>query len=150
MSRKVAQALCSMPERVRFTRGLVSWLGFRQASVDYVRQPRQTGATHYPLRAMLHFASEGIVSFSTRPLQIATWLGIGMMAVSIVLLAYVLIGWLMFNTVRGWASLAAIFLIFQSMQWLFFGIIGNYLGIMFREIKGRPLYIVDTVIRSRP
>ena len=146
MDRKVVQALNALPERVRLTRGLISWLGFRQTAVDYTRHARHAGKTHYKWQAMFSLAIEGITSFSTRPLQIATWLGCVMTLISMLLLLYVFFSWLFFNTVRGWASLAAIFLLFQSAQWIFFGIIGNYLAIMFREIKARPLYIVDTII----
>ena len=146
MSRKALNALHSLPERVRFTRGLVSWLGFKQTAVEYVRDPRFAGQTHYPLRAMLHFASDGITSFSTRPLTMAVWLGLSMILVSGVLLVYVFFSWLMFDTVRGWTSLAAIFLLSQALQWLLLGIIGKYLAVVFREIKGRPLYLVDEVL----
>ena len=95
---------------------------------------------------MLHLASDGLTSFSTRPLTMAVWLGLGMMIVSIALLVYVFIAWFMFDTVRGWTSLAAIFLFSQSLQWLLLGIMGKYLAVVFREIKGRPLYLVDTVL----
>ena len=146
MSRKALTALNALPERVRFTRGLVSWLGFRQAAVQYVRDARFAGQTNYPLRAMLRLANDGITSFSTRPLQLGVWLGLLMMLMSAVLLVYVFVSWLLFDTVRGWTSLAAIFLFSQALQWLILGIIGDYLAVIFREIKQRPLYLVDTVI----
>jgi hypothetical protein len=72
-----------------------------------------------------------------------------MMGLSLILLVYVLISWLMFDTVRGWTSIAGIFLLSQSAQWLFFGIIGNYIAVMFREVKGRPLYVIDTVLNKK-
>ncbi|MDE3015351.1 MAG: glycosyltransferase family 2 protein [Pseudomonadota bacterium] len=146
MSRRAVDALIALPERIRFTRGLVAWLGFRQAAVEYTREARHAGETHYPLRAMLRFANEGITSFSTRPLQLATWLGLLMMMVSIGLLGYVFLSWLLFDTVRGWTSLAAIFLLSQAAQWLMLGIIGNYLAVMFREVKARPLYLIDRTL----
>jgi glycosyltransferase involved in cell wall biosynthesis len=149
INRKVLQALCSLPERVRYTRGLMSWLGFRQTAVEYVREARHSGQTHYPLSAMFRYANDGLTSFSTRPLQIATWMGAAMMAVSFILLGYVFISWLLFSTVRGWTSLAAIFLLSQAFQWLLLGIIGNYIAVIFREAKSRPLYIVNHRLNHR-
>lgn len=148
MSRKVLNALNALPERVRFTRGLVSWLGFKQVAISYIRDGRYAGETHYSMRSMLRLASDGITSFSTRPLQIGVWLGLMMMVLSMALLLYVFISWLMFDTVRGWTSLAAIFLFSQAVQWLLLGIVGNYLAVIFREIKNRPLYLVDTILNK--
>lgn len=142
MKREVVQALRDLPERVRYTRGLISWLGFSQSVVEYVRHPRHAGESQYTLPKMLQLAGDGITSFSTRPLQLATWVGIGMMGVSTILLGYVFISWLFFRTVPGWTSLAAIFLFSQAFQWLVLGIIGNYIAVIFRESKHRPLYIV--------
>ncbi|MDE3060924.1 MAG: glycosyl transferase [Pseudomonadota bacterium] len=124
----------------------MAWLGFRQAAVEYTREARYAGNTHYPLRAMFRLAGEGLTSFSTRPLQLATWLGLVLMLFSLILLAYVFLSWLLFNTVRGWTSLAAIFLMSQAVQWLMLGIIGNYLAVIFREAKARPLYLVDKTL----
>lgn len=149
MSRRVVDTLKTLPERVRFTRGLVSWLGFRQTAVHYVRDARHAGQTHYSLKAMFRYANEGLTSFSTRPLQLAIWMGIGMMIASLLLLIYVFTSWLFFDVVRGWTSLAAIFLLSQAFLWLMLGIIGNYLAVIFRETKARPLYIVDEVISRR-
>jgi polyisoprenyl-phosphate glycosyltransferase len=148
MTNHVVEALCAMPERVRYTRGLISWLGFNQVALPYLRQQRLSGETHYTLSKMLRLASDGLTSFSTRPLQLAIWLGIIMMMVSIGLLGYVFASWLFFDTVRGWTSLAAIFLLSQAFQWLMFGIIGNYIAVIFRESKSRPLYIISERLNS--
>ena len=142
ITRQVLDALRSLPERVRFTRGLISWLGFKQTALDYARGARMHGASNYSLSAMFRLALEGLISFSTRPLQLASWLGALMIIVSMALLLYVLISWIFFNTVRGWTSLASIFLLSQAFQWLLLGIIGNYIAVIFRESKARPHYIV--------
>ena len=148
MNRRAVDALIALPDRVRFTRGLVGWLGFRQTGIEYARQPRQSGHSHYSLYSLLLCGIEGITSFSTRPLQMAIWLGLAMIMVSIGLLGYVFLSWLLGVAVAGWTSLAAIFLFSQAVQWLMLGIIGNYLAVIFRETKARPLYLIDRVINQ--
>ncbi|NBX03309.1 MAG: glycosyltransferase [Alphaproteobacteria bacterium] len=149
MSRRALESLMSLPERVRYTRGLVSWLGFRQTIVEYDRDARFSGETHYTMRKLIHYAVDGITSFSTRPLEMAVWLGVGMMFFSLLLIAYAIISWILGDAVRGWTSLVAIFLFFQAIQWFILGVMGNYLGVIFREIKQRPLYLVDTIINKK-
>ncbi len=143
MSRRVVDRLRDMPERVRFQRGLVSWLGFTQVALEYNRDARLMGKTHYTISNMLRLAEAGIISFSTQPLRFAIWLGTIMVGFSIILLFYVFISYLQSGTVRGWASITAIFLIFQSLQFITLGILGGYLGVIFHEVKRRPLYIID-------
>jgi len=146
ISQDVVKALRNLPERVRYTRGLVSWLGFSQGAVEYIRHPRHNGETHYTLAKMLRLAGDGITSFSTRPLQLATWVGMAMMGVSTILLGYVFVSWMFLGTVPGWTSLAAIFLLSQAFQWFVLGIIGNYVAVIFRETKGRPHYVVRETV----
>jgi dolichol-phosphate mannosyltransferase len=132
-----------MTERHRYLRGLVRWLGFREEFVDYVREPRFAGTTKYPLRRMLAFAMDAITSFSNRPLRIASWLGslvaFGGFAYLAVILVRKALG---YGAVEGWASLMSITVGFSGLIILFLGLIGEYLGRVFDEVKGRPLYVV--------
>ncbi len=149
VSRRAINSLLSMPERVRYSRGLVSWVGYKQSVVEYVRDERFSGKTNYSLADMLRLATHGLTSFSTAPLQISVWIGTFMMLLSAALISYVFYEWLSGETIRGWTSLVAIFLFFQAIQFLILGVIGNYLAVIFREIKGRPLYLIDTVINKK-
>lgn len=144
MSRRAVLALRGLREANRFVRGLVAWIGFRQTAVYYDRSARFAGDTHYPLHKMLRFASDGIVSFSTLPLRIATLLGVlsGLAAAGVAL-------WVLFvvisgvHAVPGWATLMLAVSLASSAQLLMIGILGEYLGRVYDEVKRRPLYLVD-------
>jgi len=144
MSRRAVLALRGLREANRFVRGLVAWIGFRQTAVYYDRSARFAGETHYPLRKMLRFASDGIVSFSTLPLRVATFLGImsGIIAagVAVWVLIAVISG---AYVVPGWATLMLAVSLASSAQLLMIGILGEYLGRVYDEVKRRPLYLVD-------
>jgi polyisoprenyl-phosphate glycosyltransferase len=144
MSRRAVLALAGLREANRFVRGLVAWIGFRQTAVYYDRSARFAGDTHYPLHKMLRFASDGIVSFSTLPLRIATLLGVlsGLIAAGVA--AWVVIA--VFSgafVVPGWATLMLGVSLASSAQLLMIGILGEYLGRVYDEVKRRPLYLVD-------
>jgi polyisoprenyl-phosphate glycosyltransferase len=143
MDRKVVDAILAMPERDRFLRGMVSWVGFSQVAVPYRRAPREAGQSKYPVGRMIRFAADGIVSFSTTPLRIATCLGLFVSAlalVGILLTAYSrLFGR---NWVQGWASILVAVLFLGGVQLVCMGIIGEYVGRIYAESKHRPLYIV--------
>lgn len=144
MSRRAVLALRGLREANRFVRGLVAWIGFRQTAVYYDRNARFAGDTHYPLHKMLRFASDGIVSFSTLPLRIATLLGVfsGMIAMGVAV--WVLLA--VFSgayVVPGWATLMLAVSLASSAQLLMIGILGEYLGRVYDEVKRRPLYLVD-------
>jgi dolichol-phosphate mannosyltransferase len=145
MSRRTVVALRSLREANRFVRGLVAWVGFRQTAVYYDRHARFAGDTHYPLHKMLRFASDGIVSFSALPLRIATLLGVlsGLVALGVAgwVLAVVLTG---VQALPGWATLMFAVSLSSSAQLLMIGILGEYLGRVYDEVKRRPLYLVDT------
>lgn len=143
MNRKVVDALMRLPERVRFTRGMVSWLGFRQAPVDYVRTARFKGETHYSLYSMIRFATEGLVSFSPHPLRLVIWLGLLLFLIGSLIFGYALYVWLVEDRVYPVTTLIGIFLVFQSIQWVLLGVISSYLGVILRETKQRPLYLLD-------
>ncbi|EQB05676.1 hypothetical protein L288_12420 [Sphingobium quisquiliarum P25] len=149
MSRRVVDHLNSMPERYRFVRGMVSWIGFRQAALPYEREARFAGKSHYPLRKMVSFALDAITSFSTLPLRIAAHLGLVAGLLGILVLGWVVISYARGDTLTGWASIASIVLILGSIQLLMLGIFGEYLGRMYMESKHRPLFIVQEV-RAKP
>ena len=147
MDRKVVSALLRMPERDRFLRGMISWLGFRQAAVPYRRSARGAGETKYPLLKMLRLAADGIVSFSVLPLRMATWLGFSASAVAMVLILYALLAhWFTNQWVTGWTSLFIAVLFIGGAQLVCLGIIGEYVGRTYGESKQRPLYFVQELL----
>jgi len=151
IDRKVADELNRMREHNRFLRGLVSWVGFRQISLDYVRNARAAGETKYPLRKMARFAWDGIISFSDKPLRASLNLGFLAIVVSFAVLGYGLVQHWRGNTVRGWTSTIVTVLFLGGVQLFTLGIIGEYMSRMLDEIKGRPLYVVDEEINfDRP
>jgi dolichol-phosphate mannosyltransferase len=144
MDREVVDALAAMPERDRFIRGMVSWVGFRQVAVPYRRAARFAGASHYPLRKMLRFALDGITSFSAAPLRLAGWFGGAVALVAFLGGAYgVALRLLTSTQVPGWALLIAAVLFVCGMQLLSLGILGEYVGRIYGETKRRPLYLVQ-------
>lgn len=146
VTRQVLDALKQLPESHRFVRGLFAWLGFRQVALPYVRQERFAGETKYPLRRMLRLAIDAITGFSTVPLRAALWLSSVGFVVALAVGAYAVGSWLFFDTVRGWASIVGVIALFASAQLLCLGILGEYIGRMFMQTKGRPLAIVREVI----
>ncbi len=148
ISARVADVLRTMPEHHRYMRGLVSWAGFRQEPVDYVRTPRTAGETKYPLARMIRFGADAITGFSVMPLRLATWLGFSFAGVASLIFLYVLASWAMGASVQGWPSLMATVLLMGSVQLIVVGILGEYLGRLYIQSKGRPLYIVDRMVRT--
>lgn len=149
MSRRAVDHLNAMPERFRFVRGMVSWIGLNQCAFPYQRQARFAGKTHYPLTKMLGLAVDAITSFSVVPLRFASHIGILFGLAGIATLAYTIGGWAFGTPVQGWTSLASIVLILGSTQLLVLGIFGEYLGRMYIESKQRPLYIVNQIHGTR-
>ena len=145
MSRRALDILNSMPEQHRFIRGMVSWIGLRQEALPYKREPRFAGNTKYSLAKMLRFAMDAITGFSVRPLRMASYLGIGSGISTLFLLAYVLVQHFIGNTVPGWTSLAVVVLGLGSIQLFVIGVMGEYLGRLYIESKGRPLFIIQEV-----
>lgn len=142
MGPRAVAAFRAMPERNRFIRGLVSWIGFPQIAVMYQRQARQAGETKFPVRKMARFALDGITSFSFFPLRLATWTGFGVSIFAFLYIVVVLVlkatgvSWL------GYTSLMASILFLGGVQLLMIGIMGEYLARIFDEVKRRPLYLV--------
>ena len=148
IDRRVCDQLSSMKERNRFVRGLVSWVGFKQTAIEYERDERFAGETKYPLKKMLKFSMDGITSFSYKPLKIASLLGM--------LLSIFSIGWILVvlylklftdSTITGWSSLIMTTLFFNGIILMMLGIIGEYIGRIYDEVKNRPLYIVQEAYR---
>ncbi len=144
MDRQVVDQLLVMREQHRFVRGMVSWIGFKQEKVEYVREGRFAGETKYPFRKMVRFAIDGILSFSEIPLKISSVFGLLCAALSFALIVYGLIVKLFYpdHAIAGWASVFVAVLFLGGVQLMCVGILGEYLGRVYDEIKGRPLYIV--------
>jgi dolichol-phosphate mannosyltransferase len=149
MDRQVVEAFLKMPERDRFVRGMVSWLGFEQEPVEYERAPRHAGETKYPLSEMVEFATDGILSFSTAPLKIATWAGFLASGLSVLGIIYALALRLFTDIwVPGWTALFISVLFLGGLQLISLGIIGEYVGRIYGETKRRPLYLVQDHLES--
>ncbi|MDT3429049.1 dolichol-phosphate mannosyltransferase [Paenibacillus forsythiae] len=147
IDRKVCNVLRELKEKNRYVRGLVSWVGFRQTMVEYVREERFAGETKYPLRKMIRFALDGITSFSHKPLKIASYLGFLLSFSSFVFLFFVLMQkWFTSRTVPGWASIVGVNLLFNGIVLMILGVIGEYIGRIYDESKDRPLYIVREAV----
>jgi dolichol-phosphate mannosyltransferase len=143
MDRAVVDAFLSMPERDRFVRGMVAWLGFRQAAVPYARPERPAGTTKYPFARMARFAADALVSFSLAPLRFATVLGFVASLVAVAGIVWALVVYAIGDTVQGWTTILVAVLFLGGVQLLALGIIGEYLGRVYREAKRRPLYVVE-------
>lgn len=147
IDRKVADALKRMPERSRYVRGLIAWLGFQTTSVEFTREARFAGKTKYSFSRMLKLAFNGIFSFSYKPLRLASFFGAVVSFISFIYLVVVLYqGFFTDSTVSGWASLMTVLLFFCGILLLALGIIGEYIARIYEEVKARPMYIVDTTI----
>ncbi|MEO9263420.1 MAG: glycosyltransferase family 2 protein [Candidatus Baltobacteraceae bacterium] len=152
MSRRVVEALKRSPERHRFLRGLVSWVGFNQVGVSYDRDERRAGVTKYPLPKMIRFAIDGITSFSDVPLRFASYLGFVSSIIAFVY-ALVVVGYKFFSLnppayTKGWASTIVAVLFLGGVQLISLGILGEYIGRIYDEVKGRPMYLISEIERS--
>jgi dolichol-phosphate mannosyltransferase len=143
MSRRVVEQLKLLREKDRFVRGLVSWVGFRQTGVTYHREARSAGVTKYPLGKMIKFAFDGITSFSTAPLKLATWTGYLAALAAVLYLISVFVQRALGITVEGWATIMVAMLFMGSVQLICLGILGEYLGRIFNEVKPRPMYVIE-------
>lgn len=143
MDKQVCTWMRLLREKRPFVRGLVRWVGFSQTAVEYVRDERAAGETKYPLRKMMRFAADGIFSFSYKPLKLAGYLGFGLSLVSFIYLIVVVCQRLFSQQAQpGWSSLMAIILFFNGIILIMLGVLGEYLGRIYEEVKDRPLYIV--------
>jgi len=149
ISRRVLDVVLQMPERHRFLRGMISWVGFRQSPLLYDRDKRFAGETKYPLGRLVRLAMDGIIASSTRPLKLASYAGVLLGLGSLLLVLYALYSWLFVGrTPQGWTSMMIVITFTGSTQLLVLGIMGQYLGRIHEQLKGRPLFIVQNVHRK--
>jgi len=150
MSRRVVDVLLEMPERHRFLRGLVRWAGYEQSFIEYHRSPREAGETKYTPRRMLLFAWDAVVSFSSFPLRVASVLGVCVSVLGWLYLIYVLAARVFTDrTVPGWTSVTAAVLVLGGAQLVFLGILGQYVGRMYDDVKQRPLFLIADDTRNQ-
>lgn len=148
VDRKVIDVINELPEHNKFLRGLFSWVGFKQYAFEYERQERAAGRTKYPLKKMMKLASDGIVSFSTKPLKIVGGIGILTIIVSLAILIYSLVSYA-FNLnelAPGWTSIMVTITLFSGVQLLSIWLMSEYIARIYDETKHRPEYIVDKKI----
>lgn len=143
MSKSALDGLSQFKEVNLFLRGLIPLVGFKNTSVYYKRNERLAGESHYPLKKMLAFAIDGITSLSTTPLSIITFLGLLISFLSFCFIIWVCIGYFSGNTMSGWASLVSVICLLCGFQLISIGIIGEYIGKIYMEVKGRPRYIIS-------
>ena len=146
LDRRVVETLVTMREHHRFMRGLSAWVGFRQEAVQYDRHERFAGATKYPLRKMIRFALDAITAFSYAPLQLATSFGFLLAALSLVGIVVAIIVRVFGGAIQGQGTTLIVVLFLGGIQLIFLGIIGEYLGRIYDEVRARPLYIVREVL----
>ncbi|MDR1725286.1 MAG: glycosyltransferase family 2 protein [Bacteroidales bacterium] len=144
IDRVIVEHLKNMPERNKFLRGQIAWLGYRQTSVEFVREARFSGETGYPFSKMLRFALDGITSFSDKPLVAVSKTGFAISGLSFLFILYALVAHFIFkSTISGWTSLMICIAFIGGIQLITIGIIGEYIGRMNKDIRKRPLYIVE-------
>lgn len=151
MDRRVVDALLALPERNRFMKGLFAWVGFRQTGVEFVRDTRVAGRSSWNYFRLWNFAVDGLTSFSIMPLRIASVAGGVISLLGFAYAAYLVVRTLVSGVdVPGYASIVVIMLFLGGVQLLCLGLIGEYLGRLYVEAKGRPLFIVSDVFEDRP
>jgi len=149
MSRRVVMAMRGLEETHRFLRGLVAWVGFRQTVVEYDRPERGAGTSKFSVGKMARFAMDGITSFSTLPLRLATYAGLAVGAVAVAVAVWAAIEHFVRHvTVQGWTSLIIVVALIAAVQFVLIGIVGSYVGRIYEEVKRRPLYIVSEEIAA--
>ena len=150
MSRRALDALLAMPEQARFVRGMVAWIGFRQVPFPYDRAERFAGETKYPLRKMMRFAFDALTGFSSAPLKLASHAGLWLSLGSLLLILYIAYAWLAGQSIQGWTSLMLVVVVLGAIQMFVLALMGEYIGRLYNEAKGRPLYIVQEVAGREP
>jgi dolichol-phosphate mannosyltransferase len=145
ISRPVVDVLKEMPERDRYTRGLVSWSGFSQEPIYFDRPERFAGTTKYPVSKLMRLATAGVVGFSDKPLFLTIGFGLGAMVLAVLGLIWVIVSTLFSwgEQIRGWTSMAVLLMFFSAVQLIFLGIVGIYISRIFVEAKHRPIFIVE-------
>jgi glycosyltransferase involved in cell wall biosynthesis len=150
LDRKVVDALLAFPERNRFMKGLFSWVGFKQIGVPFVRRPRAQGQTKWNYWKLINFALDGVTGFSTVPLRVWSFVGAFVSLLGFAYALYLIVRTLIFGIdVPGYASLMVTLLFLGGMQLFGLGILGEYMGRLYMEAKGRPIYIVSRVYEDK-
>lgn len=151
VDKKVVDVINTLPEHNKFLRGLFSWVGFKQTPFEYERKERFAGKTKYPLKKMLKLASDGIISFSTKPLKIVGGLGIASVVISILILLYAILSFIFHwnNLTAGWTSLMITMTFLSGIILISLWMIGEYIARIYDEVKGRPQYIIDKTINVK-
>jgi dolichol-phosphate mannosyltransferase len=135
----------SMPERHRFIRGMVSWIGFRQVPFAYDRDVRFAGETKYPFSKMFRFAIDALTGFSSAPLKLASHAGLALSVLSVLLILYNAFAWATGQSIQGWTSLMLVVVVLGAVQMFVLALMGEYIGRLYNEAKRRPLYIVQEI-----
>lgn len=149
MSKRVVEQFKDMPEQHRFVRGMIAWIGFKQEAFSYQRAPRFAGETKYPFHKLLAFAFDAISSFSIKPLRVSLLFALFGVALAGLLALYAIYAHFTNSTMTaGWASLATIITFFASLQLICIGVIGEYIGRTYMQVKKRPLFVIREVIRG--
>jgi polyisoprenyl-phosphate glycosyltransferase len=148
ISSRVARVLTAgFPERKMFLRGLFSWMGFKQTGIDYVAEKRFAGKSKYSFSRMVQLAIAGILSFSTKPLQVGIFFGLGLAAFGFILLMFSVFSYFFDRKIpSGYTTIVVLLLLFSGIQLIVMGIIGEYIGGIYEEVKGRPRYIIEEEI----
>ncbi len=145
MSRRALDVLLAMPEQARFIRGMVAWIGFKQVPIIYDRDERFAGETKYPLSKMLKFAFDALTGFSSAPLKLASHAGLALSVGSLLIILYILYAWLAGHNIQGWTSLMLVVVVLGAVQMFVLALMGEYIGRLYNEAKGRPLYVVKDI-----
>ena len=151
-SRRATDAMRAMREQHRYLRGMAGWIGFERAYIPYVAEARLTGETKYSPMRMFRLAMDGIFSFSTRPLAVATWIGSLLATAGLVYALVLTVLWILGHgvAVAGWTSLLVALLVFSGIQLITLGILGEYVGRIYVEVRRRPLYLVEDALGFGP
>jgi polyisoprenyl-phosphate glycosyltransferase len=148
MTRRVCDLIVIMPERDRFIRGMVAWLGFRQVPFEYDREARFAGSTNYSFRKMVRLALDAFVGFSMVPLRLAAWISLCLFIVLFAGALYTAVSYLFLDAVRGWTSITLLIILVSAVQLWALSIIGEYVGRIYLQGKSRPLYVIDAIRRN--
>jgi dolichol-phosphate mannosyltransferase len=149
MDRRLVDAFKQMPERARFIRGMISWLGFRQVGLGYKQRERFAGERAYTLRQTARMAFNAVLAFSNVPLRIASVMGMATLGLALIYGVYILYAWVRHENVPGWTGSMMVALVLGGVQLLCLGIIAEYIGRIFEEVKQRPLYVIREHVRPR-
>ena len=143
LDQEVVKVIREMNENEPFLRGIVPWVGFKQCYIPYTAQARFAGESKYTIKKMLHLATTGVTSFSVKPLYFAVFLGFAFSALSVLYIPYVIYAFVSGTEISGWASLIMTIVFFGGLQLIILGIIGIYIGKIFKQTKARPAYIIQ-------